>query len=65
MSEIKGQLLGIVMVLLVFGAVSGVITGIFYKLKTTIKNKSDTMVEDVEESLSTQSHEPLLTYYEY
>ena len=63
MSEIKGQLLGILMVLLVFGAVSGVITGIFYNLRTTIKNKSDTMVEDFEDALSFKG-EPLLTYYE-
>ena len=51
MSEIKGQLLGIVMVLLIFGTVSVVIAGVFSNLKNTIANKSTTMITDVDAAL--------------
>ena len=54
MSEIKGQLLGIVMVLLIFGTVSGVVAGVFVKLKNTINSKSNTMITEVQTSLNSQ-----------
>lgn len=52
MSEIKGQLLGVVMVLLIFGTVSGVVAGVFAKLKNTISNHSETMISDVQGDLN-------------
>ena len=55
MSEIKGQLLGIVMVLLIFGTVSGVIAGVFVRLKNTINSQSQNMVTDVQSDLNATS----------
>ena len=65
MSEIKGQLLGIVMVLLIFGTVSGVVAGVFAKLKNTITNKSTTMISDVDEALEQEesfNNVPLISF---
>lgn len=64
MSEIKGQLLGIVMVLLIFGTVSGVVAGVFAKLKNTINSRSEDMITDVDTALASNSsfQEPLLRY---
>ena len=66
MSEVKGQLLGIALVLMVFGAVSGVIASIFTNLKTTVKNKADTVLNDANTTLSATDvgDLELLTYYE-
>ena len=55
MSEIKGQLLGIVMVLLIFGTISGVIAGVFVKLKKTINSQSENMITDVQSDLNASS----------
>lgn len=55
MSEIKGQLLGIVMVLLIFGTVSGVVAGVFAKLKNTISSQSENMITDVQGDLNSTS----------
>lgn len=52
MSEIKGQLLGIVMVLLIFGTVSGVVAGVFVKLKNSINSHSENMITDVQGDLN-------------
>ncbi|MGM9873343.1 MAG: hypothetical protein ACI31G_00255 [Bacilli bacterium] len=48
MSEIKGQLLGIILVLMVFAAVSGAITLTFKNLTNTISNQVSEVVNDVE-----------------
>ena len=56
MSEIKGQLLGIVMVLLIFGTVSGVIAGVFVRLKNTINSQSQNMITDVQSDLNATSN---------
>ena len=58
MSEIKGQLLGIVMVLIIFGAVSGPIAGIFYTTREKITEKSTDMTTGVENTLK----RPMLSY---
>ena len=55
MSEIKGQLLGIVMVLLIFGTVSGVVAGVFVKLKNAINSQSQNMITDVQSDLNPSS----------
>ena len=67
MSEIKGQLLGIIMVLLIFGTVSGVVAGVFATLKNTIASKSENMVSDVQTDLNSTSafDGELLVYQEY
>ena len=65
MSEIKGQLLGIVMVLLIFGTVSGVIAGVFVRLKNTINSQSQNMITDVQSDLnSTSSFNGGLLHYQ-
>ncbi len=39
MSEIKGQILGVILVLMVFAAVAGTMTAVFSNLTTTVTNK--------------------------
>ena len=58
MSEIKGQLLGIIMVLIIFGAVSGTIAGVFLNSRETITEKSTNMTSGVETTLA----QSVLTY---
>ena len=41
MSEIKGQLLGIILVLMIFAAVSGVVAIVFNNASQSISNKAD------------------------
>lgn len=41
MSEIKGQLLGIILVLMIFGAVAGVMTTVFNGMTSTVEEKVD------------------------
>lgn len=41
MSEIKGQLLGIILVLMLFGTVAGVMTSAFKKLGDTVTEKTE------------------------
>ena len=46
MSEIKGQLLGIILVLTIFGLVGGVLTAIFYSMATTVEAEVIDKVEN-------------------
>ena len=39
MSEIKGQILGVILVLMVFAAVAGTMTAVFSSLSKTITNQ--------------------------
>lgn len=48
MSEIKGQLLGIILVLMVFAAVSGAVTLTFRNLTTSISNQVSEVVTNAE-----------------
>lgn len=48
MSEVKGQVLGIVLVLMVFGIISSAITGVFTTLKDTVVTTSEGINEDLE-----------------
>lgn len=47
MSEIKGQILGIVLVLAVFGAVAGIMVSLFTNTATDLENKVSTNIENV------------------
>ena len=53
MSEIKGQLLGIILVLMVFGAVSVVVWQIFDSFKEKVEEQPSSLVNG---SSSTSSH---------
>lgn len=46
MSEIKGQILGIVLVLAVFGAVAGIMVSLFTNTATDLENKVSTNIEN-------------------
>lgn len=56
MSELKGQLLGIVMVIIVFGAVSTAIATLFYNSRDKIVENSATLTKDAEDVLALQSY---------
>ena len=62
MSEIKGQILGIILVLTVFGAVGGTLVGIFRSLATTVENKVDSEVSQMK---SLEIAGPRLNYLHY
>ena len=47
MSEIKGQILGIVLVLAVFGAIAGIMVSLFTNTATDLENKVSTNIENV------------------
>ena len=47
MSEIKGQLLGLVLVLMVFGAVSGAIKKVFTDMKDTVVQTAGSVSSDL------------------
>lgn len=47
MSEIKGQILGIILVLMIFGAVGAALKGTFDKLKDTVVETVDDINNDV------------------
>ena len=47
MSEIKGQLLGIVLVLILFGAVATVMTTTFHSLTATVEQKANGLSADL------------------
>lgn len=49
MSEIKGQILGIILVLMVFGAVATTMVSVFNGLTTSVQEK----VNSIEDSLDT------------
>lgn len=46
MSEIKGQILGIILVLMIFGAVGAALKGTFDKLKDTVVETVDDISND-------------------
>ena len=46
MSEIKGQLLGIILVVTIFGLVGGALTAIFYSLAHTVEVEVTDKVEN-------------------
>lgn len=62
MSEIKGQILGVILVLMVFAAVAGTMTAVFSNLSKTITNqvseidKETTSVKYFDERFITFSH---------
>ena len=56
MSEIKGQLLGIVLVLMIFGAISAAMVAIFNTLTTSIQN-------DVNEIANSSGHKAFSEYH--
>ena len=47
MSEIKGQILGIVLVLAIFGAVAGVMISLFTNTASDLEEKVSTNIESV------------------
>ena len=47
MSEIKGQILGIILVLTVFGAVGGTLVAIFKNLANTVESKVNSEVSQM------------------
>lgn len=53
MSEIKGQLLGIILVLMVFGAVSVGLATVFKKTTDTVVEKANTITDGIDTALST------------
>ena len=61
MSEIKGQLLGIILVLMVFGAVSAAMVIIFNKLTKSVEDQ----VSEVANSSSKKSSYQLSEYISY
>ena len=63
MSEIKGQILGIILVLTVFGAVGGTLVGIFRNLASTVENKTASEMSEIAQEES--SSKPKLGYLKY
>ncbi len=57
MSEIKGQILGIIIVLMIFGVVSGAMVALF-------TNLSNSVTEKVEDITSDEEKNEMLTYVE-
>lgn len=55
MSEIKGQILGVILVLMIFAVVATTMTGVFSSLSHTVTEK----VNDMESAMPTS-----LTYFE-
>ena len=47
MSEIKGQLLGIILVLMVFGVVGAAIKGVFNTMKDSVEETVQTVTNDL------------------
>ncbi|MCR5505852.1 MAG: hypothetical protein K6F07_02525 [Bacilli bacterium] len=66
MSEIKGQLLGIILVLTVFGVVGGALATIFYSMSQAVETKVTNEVDeyshtDIPEETSTSG----LAHFDY
>lgn len=59
MSELKGQLLGIIMVLVIFGTVSVAVAQIFKTSKEKITTEATNITKDAEDTLNGRA---LLTY---
>lgn len=49
MSEIKGQLLGIVLVLMIFAVVSAAMVEVFNNLSDSVVNEVNNVIEEIEE----------------
>lgn len=47
MSELKGQILGIVLVLAIFGSIAGVMVAMFTKTATDVESKVSANIENV------------------
>ena len=62
MSEIKGQLLGIILVITVFGIVGGALAGIFASLTKTVEDKVSKEIEDFDELQSSPNNAIYLHY---
>ena len=62
MSEIKGQILGMILVLTVFGAVGGTLVAIFKNLANTVESKT---TSEVSQMTIYEHSAPKLTYLEY
>lgn len=52
MSEIKGQLLGIILVLMVFGIVGGALKGVFSEMKDKVVESVENIEDDIDDSMS-------------
>ncbi len=52
MSELKGQLLGIIMVLIIFGAVGGVLGALFGESANKIIDKSENLTQPFEDAVT-------------
>ena len=50
MSEIKGQLLGIILVLMIFGVVSGAMVALFSNFTKAVENNVSELVDTTKES---------------
>lgn len=48
MSEIKGQILGIVLVLMIFGAVATTMVNVFNGLSSTVQEKTDSIQTELQ-----------------
>lgn len=48
MSEIKGQILGVILVLMVFAIVAGTMTAVFSSLSKTVTDKVSQMGDDLD-----------------
>ena len=59
MSEIKGQILGIVLVLMIFGIVSGAMVAIFRSLTNNVQEQVNELVDS---SAQIQFNHQMLTY---
>ena len=58
MSEIKGQVLGVILVLTLFGVISGVLTAAFNAYKVKIKEETEDLT-DIDLSDASFNHEYL------
>jgi len=62
MSEIKGQLLGIVLVLTLFGIVSGVLIAAFTSMSQSVGDKVNEMASSIDNADYNTSSKPMLHY---
>lgn len=58
MSEIKGQLLGIILVLMVFGVVGGTLKSVFNGMADTVSETVETIEDDVADSYENTNDDP-------
>lgn len=63
MSEIKGQLLGIIIVLMVFAAVGGTMVTLFTSFSKTVENNVNSLVEEgIENGRNAYQNSELASY---